>query len=521
VPEQTVIDSLVIELGLNADNFDRNQQKAIAKLRRFEQEAQRQGKSVEVENKKIFDAVLGFKRGLVGAFGTFLVGRAAENFVNFITNLDASTGRLARTMGVSASELSAWQGALKQIGGNAESANSGLGNLNAEMVRFTMTGQSAMLPVLTRLGISLFDQNHHLITAGQLWIEAAAAVKRMGLDSRQAATFLAMIPGANQDLINFALLGPEAMRRYLAVQKQVSVTTRESSAAAKDYQRSLSLLDSAAIKLGRDLFTWTEPALARTNSRIRLLLEGFDALLSYWRHPTEKGNAELGSIANQLVTVIPGEQSLMNLFGIRPFREPMRAADAPGGSNADRFLAGLSYLETNRRNVGNATSSAQGYFQFTAGTARQAIAAGIPDPRIGSYKEQAEATLLFIRRFNPAAAAAIDSGDFNSAIKLLRGRWPSLPGGSQAQAPYRYRNFEHILANNPYAPPHPEASVAGAGPTGRPIRSSTSLAKSVTVNVGGVNIHAPRATDAAGIAKEITPALERNISAGAANYGPQ
>jgi len=155
--------------------------------------------------------------------------------------------------------------------------------------------------------------------------------------------------------------------------------------------------------------------------------------------------------------------------------------DAPqtkSSSNWSNFLAGLSYLESNQRNVpASPGHSASGYFQFQPETAADAIKAGLPDPREGNYADQSDATSQFIRRFNPKAAAAIDAGDFDTASSLLRGRWPSLPGGDQAQSSSRYQTFNQELR--------------GGGP-----RPSVTITNHITVNV-------PPGTDANTIANKV------------------
>ena len=72
-------------------------------------------------------------------------------------------------------------------------------------------------------------------------------------------------------------------------------------------------------------------------------------------------------------------------------------------STWDRWLKGQSFLESPDGSK-NPNSSADGFFQFTNATAKDAMAAGIPNPQRGSYAEQAAATKQFIQKFHPNAA---------------------------------------------------------------------------------------------------------------------
>jgi hypothetical protein len=126
------------------------------------------------------------------ATAVFLGGMGVQQFTSYITNLDAQTGRLAKTMNMSAQDVSIWQGAVKQAGGTAEDANSALAGLSGEMNRFMLTGQSSMLPVLSPARREPEDSNRDLKTSGQLWLDIADAIQ--GMDTAKATAFLADDP---------------------------------------------------------------------------------------------------------------------------------------------------------------------------------------------------------------------------------------------------------------------------------------------------------------------------------------
>jgi hypothetical protein len=113
-------------------------------------------------------------------------------------------------------------------------------------------------------------------------------------------------------------------------------------------------------------------------------------------------------------------------------------------SNWSNWLRGQSFLES-PSGAASSKSSAKGYFQFLDGTAKRALAAGLPNPQEGDYSSQAAATRAYIQKFYPSAASAISQGDFPTAAGQLAGEWPSLPGGSQQQDPSQYAQWNKIL----------------------------------------------------------------------------
>ena len=119
--------------------------------------------------------------------------------------------------------------------------------------------------------------------------------------------------------------------------------------------------------------------------------------------------------------------------------------------NVARFTNGISFLETtnNAKEASVPNAGNTGFFQFNQNDADRAKKAGLPDPRQGTYAQQQQATWQYIQKFKPAAAAAIEKGDFKTATNQLNNFWVSLPGGSQAtQRSDRYQEFNKILQGN-------------------------------------------------------------------------
>ena len=124
----TVVDSLVVLLNLDPTQFTQGQKDALAALQKTREGAVASGKDIEAQGKKVTEYFGSLKMKALGMVAVFLGGaRGIAEFTSFVTHLDASTGRLARTMNISASELSAWQGAAEQTGGSAEGASSAIG----------------------------------------------------------------------------------------------------------------------------------------------------------------------------------------------------------------------------------------------------------------------------------------------------------------------------------------------------------------------------------------------------------
>jgi TP901 family phage tail tape measure protein len=123
--------------------------------------------------------------------------------------------------------------------------------------------------------------------------------------------------------------------------------------------------------------------------------------------------------------------------------------DIGANGNLNRFLDAVAFLESGGDPTEvNESSDARGAFQFTPITRRDAAELGLANPGDTglSYEEQRRRTGEYIRVRDPKGYAAAAAGDYDEAIKQLRNRWVSLPGGSEAhQTSDRYDQFNAML----------------------------------------------------------------------------
>lgn len=519
----TVIDQLVLEFGLDHRTFSHEQKQVLSEMRELEEESLKGANRAERNAKNLTEMFASFRREAIGALGVFLGGRGAMEFTNYITGMDANVGRLAQTMNMSAREIAAWQGAARAAGGTGEGVTGTLQAMTQDMNRFMLTGQGTLAQMLRPLGIGLFDVNGRLKTAGELMEELAAAAQHM--DPARFSAFFGMLPGANQESLNLLINGRDELRRILEAQRQLNNVTPDSIRLAKQYQEVTAELDTTMTSFGRNLAVLVLPSINAVTGALGQLFSRWNVkpgseedkkqdsalrnkMVSRWGSP----RGVLDWIADNWPIGDPNETRTLadRLYGPKGADErgAAKAADAgavaaaktgAGGTNWTNFLQGLSYLETSHQNIGNSTSSAQGYFQFLKGTAKRATDAGIPDPRYGSYDEQSDATKRYIERFYPKAADAIARGDYQGAEQMLKGEWPSLPGGIQPQTPARYSTYRQTLQGN---------------------TSSKTSSSKTDIHVGSVIVQT-QATDAPGIARDIKPELERGSTVSQFNTGAE
>ena len=134
----TIIDSLLIELGLDSSKFDKAQKKSIDELRKFDEANQKTSKNTQRSSK---ETALGFEKSrdaLISFGGAFLGLAGMKEFVTTVTASNASLSRQSNLLGISAEKLQAWGGVAEGFGGSAASLQATFQNIESSIAKFSM-----------------------------------------------------------------------------------------------------------------------------------------------------------------------------------------------------------------------------------------------------------------------------------------------------------------------------------------------------------------------------------------------
>lgn len=254
----TVIDSLLIELGLDTSKFDAAQKKSVDQLRKFDeqankssQNAQRGAKNMGEGFEKARDALISFG---VAAFGT----AGFVNFVNTMTTANAALGRNAGLFSMSARELDAWGSVLKTVGGDAEQFQSSLQNLQSGVAQIKL-GNAAIMTPLARLGaLNSIDVNKGTVDIYKL-ADALHAFKK---ENGEQLTFtLAQQLGINKETYMVLSEGSATVRGLYDQYYKLSGVTEQNTIAAQKFQGELGLLSQAMSGAKNQIMDQLYPAM--------------------------------------------------------------------------------------------------------------------------------------------------------------------------------------------------------------------------------------------------------------------
>ncbi|HKT54278.1 MAG TPA: phage tail tip lysozyme [Caulobacteraceae bacterium] len=138
----TVIDELVVTLGLDPKNFNDEQKKAMAALRQFQGEAEKSRRKAEQEGQRAAEGFFGrIKSEALGLFAVLAGANSIKDFVSKTVSGLTDVSVAAKAAGLSVRDLTMFGNAIEANGGKAEVAQQSLTNLAAALERWNTLGQ--------------------------------------------------------------------------------------------------------------------------------------------------------------------------------------------------------------------------------------------------------------------------------------------------------------------------------------------------------------------------------------------
>lgn len=191
----TIIDSLLVKLGLDSSEFEAKKSKVDKGLKDTGAEAEKTGSKLKKSGK---DGADGFENvaksaakflAIIG--GTMAVKRFIENQIEANAALD----RFAQNLDQSANSISAWSNAAELAGGSAEGLQGTMDMLSKSQTELQLTGQSSLIPYFSALGMSLADTQGKARPVNDLLLDLSDRLSKM---DRTTANTMGRMLGIDQ-----------------------------------------------------------------------------------------------------------------------------------------------------------------------------------------------------------------------------------------------------------------------------------------------------------------------------------
>lgn len=256
----TIIDELVVRLGLDPANFEKGQKKQADAWLKTQEGFRKGGKEIEDSSKKAAETVNLITRRVLELFAVVTGSQALSDFVRKLTAADASLGRFASSLGESPQRIAAWENAAERFGGSADATASTLERVNKQLYNLNKNGEAlprefSQLQAWTGMRI---DPNHGL---DRYLSDVAAALQRLHQIDASAAHNVAQALGIDPATEQLMYKMGSGIDVYLGkLEKSLSPSDRAIDAAQK-LQASWAELLQRIIALANTIYDKLGPVL--------------------------------------------------------------------------------------------------------------------------------------------------------------------------------------------------------------------------------------------------------------------
>lgn len=499
----TVIDQLVVTLGLDASKFTKGQKEALDAFKKTEEQAVKTGKNVEKSGQQTVDVFDTLGRKVLGVATAFLSFGAIKQFVENANKADAAAGRLSKNLGMGIEQLTAWEGVARRFGSSNEDMDAAFRSMQKLAQTVQLMGE---LPEEQNIALVKMGVNTAKFVDKTTTVEQKLRMIQQGLSrmSAEEAQFWGQKLGLSESNINMLRETSGQMDELLDKQKKMNVTNKEDEENAKARTKAYADLFDTIERKGKNALNALTPLITRVMDDLGHALIGWGYLIDKgvgWAIDKSGVDAEAGKAAAAPSTLTS-----------KPIRRPAAPATAPASSSGnydvDAFMRmgwtreqALGIVANiQRESGGNSTAfnpegggnGAYGLAQWRGSRQTDFKAWAGKDLRESTREEQ----LAFINH------------ELRSGKETAAGR--SLSGATTAEDAARVVSSQYERHNN--LGEDQQRALLAAG-----------MAKnqsSQTVSIGQVIVNT-KATDAPGIAKDIGQSLKSYSFGIQANPGIQ
>ena len=263
----TLIDSLVVALGLDKKDFDKQSKELNKSLKKTDEQAKKSAKSISKSGDEAKEFFVGMRSAALKFFAVLTLGKGIVGFTKNVVSTGASLSRTAESFGESTDELYKFVQAAKLNGGSLEGLIGTIKNLNSQITDIFMKGEAGISPYLRQLGVSVTDAQGKAKKATQLLIDIADASEKAFPDKRQRFSFLEKI-GLDEGTTNLLSKGGKELRAIIKAQQGFSDSdARAALKAEQTWIKAQQRLET----LSREIVIKLLPSIERlTNSMVKM-----------------------------------------------------------------------------------------------------------------------------------------------------------------------------------------------------------------------------------------------------------
>lgn len=216
----TVVDELVVKLGLDPKDFVSGQKKATDALRKTKEAAKEGSKEVSEGAGDMLKAFGGLQGKLLGIAALFTGGLGLTEFSKKMAAATTQTTYLARQVGVSAQALETWEGAGAKVGATAGEIAGSIANMNKQLLAGQLHGVTGIQKFFRAMNVNPYDRNGKRREMTDVLMD----MSRWGKTQKpEMAAQIFSEMGNSPGMINLLLQGPEKLKAALDENKKAAL----------------------------------------------------------------------------------------------------------------------------------------------------------------------------------------------------------------------------------------------------------------------------------------------------------
>lgn len=215
----TVIDQLVVKLGLDPKDFKDGVNIIVVELEKAKDKTKKTADDMKKSGKEAAGFFTELHKSALKFMAALAAGRGLYNFVQNTIKGGASLQRLSTNLQTTTDSLHRWGQAVKQNGGTVEGFQATIQGLSAGVTELMRGGNENLRGFLSTLGIGLQDASGKAKTMEQILLDVSSAVEggKLGPSRANQVNFLQQM-GLDDGTINLLLKGRKAVEQALAAQ---------------------------------------------------------------------------------------------------------------------------------------------------------------------------------------------------------------------------------------------------------------------------------------------------------------
>ena len=256
----TIIDSLLVTLGLDSSKFDAANSKVSKGLKDTGEQADKTGDKIKKSGKDSESAFSGAARGAAGFFVALGGAAALTSFIEKTVESNAALDRLAKNLGSSAETVSSWSQAAEVAGGSAEGLQGTMDMLSKSQTELQLTGNSSLIPYFSALGIAMTGANGKARQSDEIMLDLSDRFSKM---DRTQANNMGRMMGIDQGTMNLLLKGRGEVELMTKRQREASAVTKQQAEESSKLRESMVRNKQEFQAFGRELLSMAMPALQK------------------------------------------------------------------------------------------------------------------------------------------------------------------------------------------------------------------------------------------------------------------